>query len=195
MPEAPTPERAADPTPEALEAIPEDGRAWMQTTLGKAFLRFESALGTAWCTDQRESATTASMKRDWGRADAARLAFKQELRLALDRFRAEGVEAERKRVADRSPTATGEGRDLKAELEIAEWIAGINPEDDEPERRKTIIAAARAQGEREGIEKAAQYHNARGQLVARSSAYQKAWHEMAAKDVRALATPEPQEDM
>ena len=47
-------------------------RDWAQTEIGKLFWRFECALGKAWCTDQRESATTASMKRDWGAAENAR---------------------------------------------------------------------------------------------------------------------------
>jgi hypothetical protein len=45
-----------------------------------------------------------------------------------------------------------------------------------------------AAGFAESLEMAARYHDDRGNLVARSSAYQKAWHEMAAKDIRALAT-------
>ncbi|HEX5320599.1 MAG TPA: hypothetical protein VFW46_15655 [Stellaceae bacterium] len=47
-------------------------RQWRGRGIGRLIGRFESALGVAWCTDQRESATRASLDRDWGRADKAR---------------------------------------------------------------------------------------------------------------------------
>lgn len=55
-------------------------REWAKTPIGILFVRFESALGRAWCTDQRESATTASMNRDWGAADKARAELKTAIR-------------------------------------------------------------------------------------------------------------------
>ena len=78
-----------EPSKEALEAIPDNNREWAATDLGKAVYRLESALGVAWAPDQRESASRASLDRDWGRVERVREALKQELRLALDRSRAE----------------------------------------------------------------------------------------------------------
>ena len=50
-------------------------REWAKTELGKAFLRFESALGTAWVTDCRPTASASSMERDWKKASEARAAL------------------------------------------------------------------------------------------------------------------------
>jgi hypothetical protein len=47
-------------------------KAFEATKAGNAFYRFESTIGKAWITDQRENASISSMKRDWAAADAAR---------------------------------------------------------------------------------------------------------------------------
>lgn len=54
-------------------------RRFYETDVGKALHRFESDLGRAWITDQRDWATAASMKRDWGRANASRDALIAEI--------------------------------------------------------------------------------------------------------------------
>lgn len=50
-------------------------REWGQTEIGKAFYRFISALGHAWITDCRETATLKSMERDWKASEEAQKAF------------------------------------------------------------------------------------------------------------------------
>jgi hypothetical protein len=54
-------------------------KAWGTTRAGRAFQRFESAVGKAWVTDCREGASMAAMERDWAAHDLAR----QELIAAI----------------------------------------------------------------------------------------------------------------
>ena len=45
---------------------------WAKTEVGNLFYRFEAALGRAWVTDCRETASDKSMKRDWDAVNVAR---------------------------------------------------------------------------------------------------------------------------
>jgi len=47
-------------------------REWAKTELGMLFYRFDAAIGRAWVTDCRETASDVTMKRDWDAANAAR---------------------------------------------------------------------------------------------------------------------------
>ena len=45
------------------------------TDIGKLLSKLENCLGRAWCTDHRETASNASIKRDWDAAAVARIAL------------------------------------------------------------------------------------------------------------------------
>jgi hypothetical protein len=66
-------------TNEEIIASLAEMRRWNGTPAGKLFADFERAIGRAWQTDSRESASDAAMKRDWDAADGARAAIKAEI--------------------------------------------------------------------------------------------------------------------
>lgn len=55
-------------------------REWEKAEIGRLFIRFETALGRAWVTDCRETASYAAMRRDWNAANKARAEFLSALR-------------------------------------------------------------------------------------------------------------------
>lgn len=57
-------------------------RAFYETHIGRLLRNFEARIGRAWVTDQRETATIASITRDWTAADAARDELKQAIKEA-----------------------------------------------------------------------------------------------------------------
>ena len=61
---------------------------FFKTGVGKALLRFESALGTAWVADQNESSSDRRLKAVWDAANTAREELVKTIKTAIESGRA-----------------------------------------------------------------------------------------------------------
>lgn len=75
-------------------------REWAKTELGGLFHRYDAAIGRAWVTDCRPTASDATMKRDWEAANKARETFLDAVKSLEAKARRLEEENERMRELD-----------------------------------------------------------------------------------------------